>query len=162
MKVKKIVLATDFSEASLGALETALGLALESGATLYLIHVLEFPPSADLEAVEVEGLVDKMYREDQQRLQGLIPKGRKKGLKTEVAVLRGTPAKKIAEFALKKAADMIVVGTHGRKGLARVFLGSTAEQLLRRAPCQVLVVKPKVAAADRRRRGSLTAATPPA
>ena len=58
-------------------------------------------------------------------------------------LLTGPPADTIADFAEEKGADMIIVGTHGRKGLARVFLGSTAESLLREAPCQVLVVKPK-------------------
>ncbi len=62
----------------------------------------------------------------------------------EVLVLtEAAPAKAIAEFAQEKDADLIVVGTHGKKGVTRALLGSTAESLLRQSPCQVLVVKQK-------------------
>ena len=63
---------------------------------------------------------------------------------TEAAALEGKPAKMIADFAREKDADLIVVGTHGRTGLDRLLMGSTAEGLLREAPCQVLVVKHQV------------------
>jgi len=56
-------------------------------------------------------------------------------------------ARSIAQFAEEKEADLIVVGTHGRKGLSRMLMGSTAETLLRQAPCKVLVVKQATAAA---------------
>jgi len=80
-----------------------------------------------------------------QRLSALIPQNRPKDVAIECAVVTGTSATEIARFAKEKGADMIIVGTHGRTGLRRVLMGSTAESLLREAPCQVLVVRPHVA-----------------
>lgn len=60
-----------------------------------------------------------------------------------LVLTEAAPAKAIAEFAQEKDADLIVVGTHGKKGVTRALLGSTAESLLRQSPCQVLVVKQK-------------------
>ncbi|MBI3940860.1 MAG: universal stress protein [Acidobacteria bacterium] len=145
MNVNNIVMATDFSEASLIALETALSLALESKATLHLLHVVELPATGDPEAVgEVEALAGRLCDEGKQRLEALIPENKEQDLTIETAVLRGSPASQIARFAKRIEADLLVVGTHGRRGWARVVMGSTAEQLLRHAPCQVLVVKPTV------------------
>ncbi|MBI4455323.1 MAG: universal stress protein [Acidobacteria bacterium] len=144
MNLRKIVVATDFSEASQAAVETAFSLTLESGAILYLLHVMDFVLEATAPMVGVVGpSIEELYREEMQRLQELIPQNWKKDVNIETAVLVGTAASEIASFAREKEADLIVVGTHGRTGLARVLMGSTAEGLLRQAPCQVLVVKPK-------------------
>lgn len=145
MNVNNIVMATDFSEASLVALETALSLALESKAALHLLHVVELPATGDPEAVgEVEALADRLCDEGKQRLETLVPENKRRDLTIETAVLCGSPASQIAQFARRIGADLLIVGTHGRRGWARVIMGSTAEQLLRHAPCQVLVVKPKL------------------
>lgn len=146
MDLRKIVAATDFSEASLIAVETAFNLTLESDATLYLLHIMEFPMVTDPVIGVVPPPADELYGEQMQRLKELIPEN-VKDLKIETAVLQGSAAKEIADFARKKEADMIIVGTHGRKGLTRMLMGSTAESLLRQAPCQVLVVKQKLAKA---------------
>lgn len=145
MDLKKIVVATDFSDTSLGAVETALSLAQESGAALYLLHVVEGPVGIDpvvgsTLATSVEGMKEAALR----HLQTLIPANLGQNLSIEKVVIEGKPSHAIAEFARRQGADMIVVGTHGRAGLTRMLLGSTAEHLLREAPCQVLVVKRKV------------------
>ena len=144
MNLKCIVAATDFSEASLIAVETAFNLTLESDATLYLLHIIEYPLVTDPMIGVVAPQTDDLSREASHRLQELIPRNLSR-VRVETAVLEGPAAREIAEFASKKHADLIVVGTHGRKGLTRVLMGSTAESLLRQAPCQVLVVKQKTA-----------------
>lgn len=58
--------------------------------------------------------------------------------------MMGAATSEIARFSEQKSADMIVIGTHGRKGLARLLNGNTVEALLRQAPCQVVVVKQRV------------------
>lgn len=88
--------------------------------------------------------LETLSHEQELRLQGLVPRNYSGKFKIETEVLVGSAAAEIANFAREKMADLIVVGTHGRKGLTRMLLGSTAEALLRRAPCQVLVVKPKM------------------
>ena len=144
MNIKRIVAATDFSEASVVAVETALNLAMESNAILYLLHVLELPSGVD----PMVGLVKPPlgdWREDAMRaLEQLIPENWEEDREVQKVIVMGTATAEIARFAEQKAADMIVMGTHGRRGFARLLMGSTAEALLRQAPCQVLVVKQKI------------------
>lgn len=143
MQLKRIVVATDFTENSLPALEMAFNLSLETQATLYLVNVLEIPAITAPPMAAMHIPIEEMREGALERLEQLIPENWESEAQIETAVLTGPPADTIADFAEEKGADMIIVGTHGRKGLARVFLGSTAESLLREAPCQVLVVKPK-------------------
>lgn len=140
IKPRRIVTAIDFSEASLFAMETALCLLSDEGGTLILVHVLEFPHAIDPIGV-LEPSIAEVRDEAIDRLDDLIPENLPAGIEFEKVVLQGTPAKTIAKLAREKSADLIVAGTHGRKGLARVLLGSTAESLLREAHCQVLVAK---------------------
>jgi nucleotide-binding universal stress UspA family protein len=146
MKLNRIVVATDFSDGSLRAIEAAFSFDLEPDAKLYLLHVMDRPLAVDQIVGWVEPALAQLYEEALDRLAGLVPKNWQRDVTIERDVVIGTPAKAIARFAREKEADMIVVGTHGRTGLARVLMGSTAESLLREAPCQVLVVKPHVMA----------------
>ncbi len=143
MNINRIVAATDFSETAMVAVETALSLAMESRATLYLVHVMELPTGVDPMIGVVQPPLPTWREDSMQKLQKLVPENWQQNIRTEKKVLLGSPATSIAEFAQEKNADMIVVGTHGRRGLARMLMGSTAETLLREAPCQVLVVKHK-------------------
>lgn len=146
MKLNRIVVAIDFSEASLVAWEAAFNLALGSDATMYLLHVVESTGRIDLMAGWAQPSDVDLCEEALYRLGSLVPDDSHKEMRVERYVVIGSPVEEIARFAKEKKADMIVVGTHGRTGLARVLMGSTAEGLLREAPCQVLVVKPHAAA----------------
>ena len=143
MHLKRIVIGVDFSETSLLALETAFSLSLEGGGTFYLVHVLEYHPS-DMAVASVPHEGDELEREALDKLNSLAPDNLQKNVTAEPVVLTGPVEKRLSEFAVEKNADMIIVGTHGRKGVARLVLGSTAEHLLREAPCKVLVAKHKV------------------
>ena len=151
MNFQTIVVATDFSESSLEALETAYDLALQGGHTVYLVHVMEpYLVTGDPTAM-LHPSVEKTYREARERLEGLIPEewndDRANSLVVRSLVLpNSSAAQAITQVAADKDADLIVVGTHGRKGLTRMLMGSTAESLLRRSPCPVLVVKHKAVA----------------
>ncbi len=152
MNFQKIVVATDFSEASLTALETAYDLALQGGHTLDLVHVMEpYLVTGDPTAM-LHPSVEKTYQEARNRLEALIPEqwldeDKANPLVVKSSVLTAaSPAQAITRFAQGKNADLIIVGTHGRKGLTRMLMGSTAESLLRRSPCPVLVVKHKAVA----------------
>ncbi len=142
MELSRIVASSDFTDNSLPAVEAAIVLAAESKATLYLVHVLEIPSAVAAPTPTVQSM-NRLYEAANRRLLGMIPENLPPELEIEPVVLAGVPAAAIADFAREKMADMIVVGTHGRKGLKRVFMGSTAESLLREASCQVLVVKPR-------------------
>lgn len=142
MQMKKVIAATDFSEASLVALETVFNLNIEEDATIYLVHVLDVP--AGLDPMGTLGPSLKEFKEEaRQKLKRMVPANVPADVNIQAVVLRGTPSKAISDFALEQDADLIVVSTHGRSGLARLLMGSTAETLLRKAPCQVLVAKHK-------------------
>ncbi len=142
MQLRRIVIGVDFSDTSLLALETAFSFSLESGGIFYLVHVLEHLPM-DMAVASVPHEGDELVKEALGKLGSLVPVNLQEGVTTEQVVLTGPVETCLSEFAVEKNADIIIVGTHGRKGLSRALLGSTAEHLLRETPCKVLVAKHK-------------------
>jgi nucleotide-binding universal stress UspA family protein len=122
----QILVATDGSEVSREAVRFATRLAKALGGGLVLVHVVS--PSANLE--EAEALL-RAAKAD--AAAGSVP------VKTRVEV--GAPAESILRIGRETGADMLIVGTHGRKGVARLFLGSIAESLAKSAPVPVAVVR---------------------
>ena len=137
---RHILVATDFSEASQRALYDAVALAAENKAQLSVVHVLqpdrkyaalENPPEIDLERIsaerQIKALVDKLGP-----------------LQTIDATLlkHGPVAEQVAGLIEHKAIDLLVIGTRGRGGLQKMALGSVAEELLRVAPCPVMIIGP--------------------
>ncbi|MDP3260025.1 MAG: universal stress protein [Thermodesulfovibrionales bacterium] len=144
MNVKKILFPTDFSEGSDNALPYAADMAKHYGAKLYLLHVIQDIAEAMGWYVPHVSL-DELYRDIEGNAAKEIDRygiEEFRGLKDiERIVVKGTPYKEILKFAGEKKADIIVIGTHGRKGLDRVIFGSTAEKVVRDAPCPVLSVR---------------------
>jgi nucleotide-binding universal stress UspA family protein len=144
---RRILHASDFSPASRPAFRRALDLARANRASLTLVHVYStFIP------VMGEGYVggqvyDKMIadiRTDAQRRLGrLVAAARKKGVRAKGLALDGIPHDRIVRAARSARADLIVLGTHGRTGLGRLFLGSVAARVVTLAPCPVLTVRAK-------------------
>jgi nucleotide-binding universal stress UspA family protein len=141
---------TDFSATADAALDCAYVFAERFGASLELLHVLDDPFVVDGMAAEAyisEGPVLRtaMLQEAQERLRHrAAARANIPTITTEV--LFGHGARTIAEYAAARGVDLIVMGTHGRTGVAHLLLGSVAEQLVRTAPCPVLTVRqPKVA-----------------
>ena len=144
MNVKKILFPTDFSEGSDNALPYAADMARHYGAKLYLLHVIQDIAEAMGWYVPHVSL-DELYRDIEGNAAKEIARygvEEFRGLKDiERIVVKGTPYHEILKFAGEKKADLIVIGTHGRKGLDRVIFGSTAEKVVRDAPCPVLSVR---------------------
>jgi len=144
-RITRILVPTDFSATADAALDYAFGLAERFGASLQLLHVLEDP--FIYEGISAEAYISEapltrtaMLAEARERLaHRAVPRHRKVQVETEV--LFGHGARTIAEYAAERAIDLIVIGTHGRTGLAHVLLGSVAERLVRTAPCPVLTVR---------------------
>lgn len=137
MKFEKVLFATDFSEASQTALVYATALARDAGARMLILHVEETPVSY----ATGEMLVfhpDVPNPELRRMLEKIVPHG---GVPYEHHLVVGNPANEIVRLAEEQGADLIVLGTHGRKGLSRLLTGSVAELVLRRAQCPVLAVK---------------------
>lgn len=138
-RLKKILVPVDFSECSRKALDYAIPLAEQFGAELVLLHVTPAnPPVPELGPVDVVGI--------DEATQGLAEL--QASVSTAIAshsvqrvVRTGEPHTEIVRVAAERGIDMIVLSTHGRTGLSRVLLGSTAEKVVRHAPCPVLVVR---------------------
>jgi nucleotide-binding universal stress UspA family protein len=138
---RRIVVATDFSEGSDEALDQAIDLGRTTGATLQLVHVLEvgveqFPYGPLFHSEGTGGIVAYVDRELSRRAD-LVKAA---GLPCETRMLEGATSEEIVREARDGAADLIVVGTHGRRGLAHMMLGSVAERVVRHASCPVLTV----------------------
>jgi len=144
MEIKKILFPIDFSEGSINALPYAVDMVKHYGARLYMIHVIH-------DLIAVSGLhiphisVDEIYKElaavAKKELEEFGETERQDVKNVEYAILRGVPYEEILKFVDKNNIDMIVIGTHGRKGLDRVLFGSTAERVVRNASCPVLTAR---------------------
>ncbi|MBI2160350.1 MAG: universal stress protein [Candidatus Rokubacteria bacterium] len=144
-RFRKILHPTDFSKASGAAFTRALELAKQQRAELRLVHVLT-PPAVLLEdsfmtAKTWAELTTAGRREAQRRLPPLLAKARTARVRATAAVVEGTPFEEIVREARRRRADLIVMGTHGRTGVARFFLGSVAARVLALARCPVLTVR---------------------
>lgn len=144
MNVKKILFPTDFSEGSANALPYAADMAKHYGAKLYLLHVIQDIAKATGWYVPHVSL-DELYRDIEKNAAKEMDRygvEELRGFKDiERIVVKGTSYDEILKFARENKADIIVIGTHGRKGLDRVIFGSTAEKVVRDAPCPVLSVR---------------------
>ncbi len=144
MEMKTILFATDFSEGALHALPHAVDLAKRYGAKLHIVHVLyDLAKTTGWYVPHVS--VDEIYQDLEKSARAELEKtfiDDMRGFKdVEHVVLKGTPYEEIVKFAGDKKVDLIVIGTHGRKGIDRLLFGSTAEQVVRHAPCPVLTVR---------------------
>lgn len=149
--VHRILVPVDFSDCSLEALEYAALLAQRSGSSLSLLHVLE-PVSYGLDFTLSHEQQRKEMRERlTQRLAGFVEALAGAKITADSHVRGGLPADSILDSARTLSADVIVMGTHGRRGVSRALSGSVTEAVLRQSRCPVLTVRsPKFAAGHRR------------
>ncbi len=144
MEIKKILFAADFSEGSSNSLPYAVDFAKRYGAKLYLVHVIydiAKTSGSYVPHVSLDELYKDMGNNAKAELEKCFIEEMKAISDVEHVVLKGTPYEEIARFAEENKIDLIVIGTHGRKGLDRMLFGSTAEQVVRHAPCPVLTVR---------------------
>jgi universal stress protein A len=146
MSLPKIILApTDFSETADVAIEYAVELGAQLGATVHLLHVITVPSYGipELGVAHANAIVKTAAIEGQRALDALADRCRSKVNLGPVRIEVGDARDTIDRIATELDADLIVMGTHGRRGLSRFFLGSVAEAVVRSAPCPVLTVRRK-------------------
>ena len=143
MTFRRIVCPIDFSTGSQQAMRTAVRIATEHDAELVLVHAWYVPPVVlGAEYTLSAELIQQLSDDAQCALEDAVREATALGAKRVThKLLRGVPWNAIATAA-EAEVDLIVIGTHGRTGLARILLGSVAENVIRRAPCPVLVVRP--------------------
>ena len=147
----RILVPTDFSPPSDAALEYARMLAAQFGSTLRILHLIEDPNESDFVAdgfaPSTEEIRNTLVEHGRKRLDHLMTLVDRSRYHAHADALLGTPAATIIDYAGATGTSLIVMGTHGRTGLAHLLMGSVAEQVVRTAPCPVLTVR-QVATAD--------------
>ena len=142
----RILVPTDFSPPSAAALIAAKELATRFGASIHLLHVLDDPYATASFAAEVYGYIPPGLKESWQRaaekqMLTVFPEAERGPFRATTAVACGSAARTIVEYADQNGFDLIVMGTHGRGGVAHLLLGSVAERVVRTARCPVLTVR---------------------
>jgi len=138
---------SDFSPASRPALAQAIAAAKAQRAQLLIVHVLAavIPMAGDgyISAQTYDDIMKSAQAQAQRRLNALVASAKKAGARASGLLLEGIAAEQIVRAARGRRARMIVMGTHGRTGLAKLFLGSVAERVVGSAPCPVMTVRAK-------------------
>lgn len=143
MSIRRILVAVDDDPIAAHAADFGVELARSLGAELALVHAMDpsmfLAPEGGLPAEELA----LRAQQDGARLMADFRARLPVGTTALQFVRQGTPGPEIAKAAREWPADLIVIGSHGRRGLTRAVLGSVAEAVMRRAPCPVLVVRAK-------------------
>ena len=137
-RLEKLLVATDRSEFSEGAITEAISFAKKCSSKVYVMSVMETNP-------EYETIGPKAYEEEEseavRHLESVKERAKQEGLDCEAILVSGNePHELIVNEAAKRKVDMIIIGRHGRKGLLRLLMGQVAAKVIGNAPCKVLVV----------------------
>lgn len=145
-RIRRILYASDFSSPSRRAFDTALGIAKSLNARLTIVSVLApvlTVPDQYIDAVTLDQLDKQARRWSSQQLERLVERARKAGISASAVLRDGDPADQIVRACRATKSDLIIVGTHGRRGLTKFFLGSVAERVVSTASCPVVTVRGK-------------------
>jgi nucleotide-binding universal stress UspA family protein len=160
-RFKHILASTDLSPESFAAVQYAAHLAEGQGARLTIVHVpqtttlmfTDFAPPVDL--VSFDKTIESAARDT---LEGWVRRHLKGKSRVRIVIRAGVTHEAICKVAEEADASLIVMATHGRRGLGHVILGSVTERVLRDAPCPVLVVRPPAPAAKKTKASKTKAA----
>lgn len=143
--ITNILVPTDFSDTSDAALDFARAIAENFGASLHLLHVFEDPLATGAFGAEAYAPIppatrDALIEDAAARLAHRLPPADELRYGGTTEIVGGVSAPTIVEYARKHGVDLIVMGTHGRTGMAHLLMGSVAERVVRCAECPVLTV----------------------
>ena len=156
-RFKHILASTDLSPESFAAVQYAAHLAEGQGAKLTILHVpqtttllfTDFAPPVDL--LSLDRSIETAARET---LEGWVRRHMKARTQPRIVIRAGITHEVVCKAAEEAGASLIVMATHGRRGIGHVILGSVTERVLREAPCPVLVVRPPLPSAARTKAGA--------
>ena len=160
LRYRRILVPMDFSEGSRFALRHAIELAKEFESEVIGLHVIEVAYGVGEMGyvIDAETLRGKMNEEAERMLNQTLSEQEYEPARGLVRT--GVPYSEIVNVAEEESADLIVLGSHGRSGLSRFFLGSTSERVVRHAPCPVLVIRERIAGKSRKAGGKKTESKP--
>lgn len=140
--IRRLLVPHDFSDTAQHAMDLGLELARKLGASVTVMHVYELPsygfPDGPAMTADMAGRIEHVAR---RALEGVAGRARDAGVDVQSVLRQGLAWTEIVAVAEETKADMIVMGTHGRRGFTRMLLGSVAERVVRAAPCPVLTVR---------------------
>jgi len=145
--IRQIVLATDLGPASAAATDEAFRLAAALQAGLLAVSVID-PQSLQLPGGRFRSRIDQERARLEAAAAELVMRGRRENVPTSFLIWEGDPAESIVDAARSERADVLVVGSHGRGTLGRALIGSVSDQVVRHAPCPVLVVRSTIGGSD--------------
>lgn len=144
IELKRVCVATDFSEPAGGAFSYGLTFAQQFQAELHLLHVIEdiMPavPEPGLAMLPTQEIMAGLRKSSEDAMKDFLASKDLGGVKIVKVIREGSPFREIDAYAKEAKIDMLVVGTHGRSGLTHLLLGSVAERVVRSAPCPVLTI----------------------
>jgi universal stress protein A len=144
ISLTRILVPTDFSDASAAALKYALPLADVFHAEVHVLHVLDVAASqylaAEMAMVPTPAIEAEAHARADAELAALLTRDEVARYRARLVTVRGAPFAAIISYAREAAIDLIVMGTHGRGAMAHLLIGSVAENVVRKAPCPVLTI----------------------
>ncbi len=146
-QIKKILVPIDFSDYSKNALKYAAQFAKQFSAKIYLIYVVEpmiYPADFSMGQVAIPSTDIDLHSRAEEELKKLSKDIVNGGSKVEVLIKTGKPFVEIIESAAANDIDLIIIATHGHTGVEHLLFGSTAEKVVRKAPCPVLTLREPV------------------
>jgi nucleotide-binding universal stress UspA family protein len=146
--IRRILYATDYSKASARALDEAVNLAKQNDAELLVVHVIEpmgqYAAGEDFGGAELYMRIQEANKRDAERsMQKLMRKLQQAKVSAKSLLLKGIAHDQIVKAAKNRKASLIVIGTHGRTGLSKLFMGSVAGKVVSLATCPVVTVRGK-------------------
>lgn len=145
IRIREVIVATDFSEPAAVALDYGRNFARAFDATLHVVHVAnDLATAAPVSEIpmDISKIQAQIEAEGRAALEATVTDDDRRSLRVKTVLLTSsTPARAILTYARDAMADLIIVGTHGRGGLAELLLGSVAQKVVRSAPCPVLTVR---------------------
>ena len=144
IELKRILVPIDFSEHSRKALQYAIPFAQQFKASVDLIYVVEptvYPADFSFGQVGFPAIEDELRKRGGEELDDLLRHEIGKRVKARRAIRTGKAFYEILQYAKEEAIDLIMIATHGHTGIEHALFGSTAEKVVRKAPCPVLVVR---------------------
>ncbi len=144
--IRKILVPIDFSDYSKGALQYAVSLAQQFKAELLLVYVVEptiYPADFSFGQVVLPNIEKELRERGRTELDELVQKHIGSTLTAKARVCTGKPFLEIVKTAQEQNIDLIVMATHGHTGMEHLIFGGTAEKVIRKAPCPVLMLRPE-------------------
>ncbi len=144
MKFEKVLLPVDFSDHSDNLLKVAISFAKSNNSTLSLVHIVStdlYVSSFYSSTINLPNIIIDIVAEAKVHMESFVGRFDFQGVPFESKVIEGNVHKAIYEEAETMGADLIIMGTHGRSGIEHMVLGSTAERVIREAPCPVMTIK---------------------